>query len=68
MRRRLQRQMARQRLILMGLVGLIGLIIVGFIGAFGVFLWFSRDLPSPGKLTQTTQNSTVFYDRNGKPL
>jgi penicillin-binding protein 1C len=50
----------------MGLVGLIGLVIVGFLGAFIMFLWFSRDLPSPGKLTQSSTNSTVFYDRNGK--
>jgi membrane peptidoglycan carboxypeptidase len=50
----------------MGLVGLLGLVIVGFLGAFIMFLWFSRDLPSPGKLTQSSTNSTVFYDRNGK--
>ncbi|MEO6509281.1 MAG: transglycosylase domain-containing protein [Patescibacteria group bacterium] len=66
MRRRLQRQMAKQRLILMGLFGLIGLVIVGFIAAFIMFLWIGRDLPSPGKLSQSSQNSTVFYDRNGK--
>ncbi len=34
-----------------------------------MFLWFSRDLPEPGKLTEAqAANSTRIYDRNGIPL
>ncbi len=58
----------RQKIILWGLLGLLTVIVLGFIGAFAVFAWFSRDLPSPGKLSETTDSSTVFYDRNGKIL
>jgi 1A family penicillin-binding protein len=47
------------------LFGLIGAIIL----VFGVFLWFSRDLPEPGKLVEAqAENSTRIYDRNGEPL
>jgi len=36
---------------------------------FGVFLWFSRDLPEPGKLIEAqAENSTRIYDRNDVPL
>ena len=42
--------------------GLIGL----FIFAFIVFFWFSRDLPTPGKLTASNfSQSTKIFDRNG---
>lgn len=42
--------------------GLIALVIF----SFGVFLWFSRDLPTPGKLSaQNLSQSTKVYDRNG---
>jgi len=35
----------------------------------GIFLWFSRDLPEPGKLIEAqVENSTRIYDRNGVPL
>jgi membrane peptidoglycan carboxypeptidase len=45
--------------------GLIACIILGF----GIFLWFSRDLPTPGKLSaQNLSQSTKVYDRNGKVL
>lgn len=50
------------------LYGSIGGVIFLFILAFGVFAWFSRDLPSPGKLSQAEQNATIFYDRDGKVL
>ena len=42
--------------------GLIGLIIVTTI----LFLWYGRDLPTPGKLLNAQeQQSTRIYDRNG---
>lgn len=41
---------------------LIALIIVGF----GLFLWYGRDLPSPGQLVNNNlSQSTRIYDRNG---
>lgn len=34
-----------------------------------LFLWYSRDLPEPGKLSEAQiGNSTRIYDRNGIPL
>lgn len=45
--------------------GLIGLVIF----VFGLFLWYSRDLPTPGKLSETSlTQSTKIYDRNGTVL
>ncbi len=47
------------------LIGLIAAIIM----VFGMFLWFSRDLPEPGKLVEAqAENSTRIYDRNDVPL
>jgi len=44
------------------------LILIGFIFSFLVFAWFARDLPSPGKLSQSSSYSSIFYDRDGKVL
>ena len=42
--------------------GLIGLFILAFI----LFFWFSRDLPTPGKLSASNfPQSTKIFDRNG---
>lgn len=44
-------------------------LIAGIILMFGIFLWFSRDLPEPGKLIEAqAENSTRIYDRDGEPL
>jgi penicillin-binding protein 1C len=44
-------------------------LVVGIVLMFFIFLWFSRDLPSPGKLIEAqSDNSTRIYDRNGIPL
>lgn len=51
-----------------GLLILGGLVVFMFIVTLGIFTWFSRDLPSPGKLSQTEQSATIFYDRDGKIL
>jgi len=58
----------KQRLIYLALVSLIGCIVVGFIFSFLIFAWYAKDLPSPGKLSQTSGYSTVYYDRDGKTL
>lgn len=53
------------RLSKFALFGLIAMIVL----VFGVFLWFSRDLPEPGKLIEAqAENSTRIYDRNDVPL
>src|SRR5438132_917789 len=45
--------------------GLAGWIII----IFAFFLWFSRDLPTPGKLNEANlAKSTRIYDRNGTVL
>jgi len=53
------------RLVKYAFFGLIALIIV----MFGLFIWYGRDLPTPGKLiaAQATQSSGI-YDRNGTLL
>jgi len=63
---RLRQKYRRQKLITQLLLLCSGLIIVGFIFISLVFAWYARDLPSPGKLSQNTSASTVFYDRDGK--
>jgi penicillin-binding protein 1C len=42
--------------------------IIGFLAIIILFVWLSRDLPSPGRLSQSSENATVFYDRDGKIL
>ncbi len=58
----------RQKLIIYALIALLGLVFVGFALAFVLFAWYAKDLPSPGKLAESTGNSTIFYDREGKVL
>jgi len=41
---------------------------LSFLFLFILFAWYGRDLPSPGKLSQVSENATVFYDRDGKIL
>jgi|WetSurMetagenome_2_1015567.scaffolds.fasta_scaffold27555_2 1A family penicillin-binding protein len=42
--------------------GLVGVLAIGFI----MFVWFSRDLPTPGKLSAGNfSQSTKIFDRNG---
>ncbi len=58
----------KRKYLLYGLMGMVGFLVVGFIFAFILFAWFARDLPSPGKLSETEGSSTVYYDRNGKVI
>lgn len=47
---------------------LIGLVVFLVLFVF-LFVWYSRDLPTPGKLAEAALgNSTRIYDRNGKIL
>ena len=70
MRRRKKRfpQLNKQKLLLYGVVGIITFIIVGYLGAIILFAWYGRDLPAPGKLSESRENSTVFYDRNDEVI
>jgi len=48
------------------LFGVVVLVVVGFLFSTALFAFYSRQLPSPGKLNQQSNNSTVFYDQKGK--
>jgi 1A family penicillin-binding protein len=58
----------KQRVMLYAGIGLIGMMVIGYVLSFALFAWFARDLPSPGKLSQGSGATTVFYDRNDKPI
>lgn len=67
-RKRLSFKFKKEHLKKYIIVGLIGLFIFGALFTFGMFAWFAKDLPAPGKLSQISENSTIFYDRDGKVL
>lgn len=50
------------------LYALAGMFILGFFSLFLLFIWFSRDLPEPGKIKRSSGFSTTFYDRNDKVI
>ncbi len=67
-RLRFARLHARQKVTNKTLFTLTSAVIAGLILIFIIFAWIAKDLPAPGKLSQTSQSSTVFYDRDGKVL
>jgi 1A family penicillin-binding protein len=67
-RQSIQSLYRRQKLVVRGLILLIAAVTVGFIFSFAIFAWYAKDLPSPGKLSQGSGSSTVFYDRDDKIL
>lgn len=57
--------LAFRRLLKFVILGIVGFFII----SIAVILWFSRDLPQPGKLTSRDISlSTRIFDRNGKLL
>lgn len=60
--------LTRENLLKYGVIGAIGAVLFATVFAFGLFAWFAKDLPAPGKLSQISENSTIFYDRDGKVL
>jgi len=60
--------LSREAILRYAFFGILGLLGFGFIMAFVIFAWYGRDLPVPGKLSQISENSTIFYDRDGKVL
>ena len=65
---RIRRAYFRQRLILNFLLFSTVIFLFLFVFSLALFAWYSRDLPSPKKLSTKTGYSTVFYDRDGKVL
>ena len=47
---------------------LLGLGVVGYIAILVVFLWYSKDLPTPTRVVRQIGFSSQIYDRNGKLL
>lgn len=43
-------------------------VVVLALSAGGVFLWFSRDLPDPGKVVRDSGYSSKIFDRTGKTV
>ncbi|MEX1052229.1 MAG: transglycosylase domain-containing protein [Patescibacteria group bacterium] len=58
------KQKRKQKLIFYASVIILGGLIFTFLG----FAWFAKDLPAPGKLSQASSASSVFYDREGEIL
>jgi hypothetical protein len=44
---------------LYGFIAVIGLVVFGYLAALGLFAWYGRNLPQPGKLSETGENSTI---------
>ena len=44
------------------------LMAIGVLGIIFLFVWYSKDLPSPTKVVRRTGYSSKVYDRNGKSL
>ncbi|MFW5703239.1 MAG: transglycosylase domain-containing protein [Patescibacteria group bacterium] len=59
-------RLTRQNLLMYAGISVIVIVVFGFLIASAIFAWYARDLPSPGKLSEKTSASTVFYDRNGE--
>lgn len=54
-----------QSLLTVGFIGFIALVV----GVIGAFAYYSKDLPSPNKLTERTiEQATKIYDRSGELL
>lgn len=64
----LHQQYQRQKFIIYSLIGITIFILIGFIFSFLIFAWYAKDLPSPSKLSQVANASTIFLDRNSKVL
>lgn len=67
-RKRISFKLTKENLYRYLILGSIGAVLVGTLFIFALFAWYGRDLPAPGKLSAVSENSTVFYDRDGKIL
>ncbi len=41
---------------------------IGFVALIVLFIWFSKDLPTPSKVVRRDGYSSKVYDRNGNPI
>lgn len=64
----LPRKWTKQTLLFYGGMLILGMLVIGFIGTLILFSWYATKLPSPGKLSQRGNFSTVFTDRNDKVI
>lgn len=48
--------------------GILAFVILAFFGSIFLFLWYSRDLPSPDRVKRHEGFSTVILDKEGKPI
>lgn len=58
----------RQRIMIYAGIGIVSCIIIGYIGLLILFAWYARDLPSPGKLSESSGSSSIFYDAKGSVI
>ncbi|KKQ38747.1 MAG: Penicillin-binding protein, 1A family [Candidatus Roizmanbacteria bacterium GW2011_GWA2_37_7] len=58
----------KQSFLLYFVLGIFIMIVFGYLSAIVLFAWYGRDLPKPGKLSETRENSTVYYDRNDEVI
>jgi len=65
---RIKKKYQKQKLIIKLIFIFTIIFILGFIFSLAIFGWYAKDLPSPGKLSVSSSNSTIFYDRNGRIL
>lgn len=59
---------SRQKITQKILLFFLGFVVLISVFSFVVFAWYAKDLPAPGKLSQASKASSVFYDRDGKVL
>lgn len=53
---------------LMVFYSVLGLLGIGFLGILILFVWYSKDLPTPSKVVRRDGYASRIYDRNGKLL
>jgi penicillin-binding protein 1C len=67
-RRILKTRYFRQKILAQFLLLIVIVIVFVFLSSVIIFAWYSKDLPSPGKIKRTTGYSTLFLDRDEKPI
>lgn len=67
-RERFKSRYHRQRIVARLLLITLILIVFIFLSSFIIFAWYSKDLPSPERVKRTSGFSTVFLDRDGRPI
>jgi len=58
----------RQKIFAYSLLLSLTVVMFVFLSSIVIFAWFSKDLPSPGKIQRSSGFSTVFHDRDDKVI